>query len=261
MRTELKYLVPVGLVPVLRARMLPFVKADPYAKGDTIPEYIVRSIYFDTPGLRYYDEKVAGLRNRKKLRIRAYNFPDPQRSVYLEIKRKVNMGIAKDRAPLRFADIGRIFHDPQIETYVDVARKRPKSYEAARSFYYHLHRHGLRSSVLVVYNREPYIGRIDPGLRITFDKALRSWMHPTLDDLYRDTELKPCLPGLVVMEVKFNGSFPFWLRPLLVAHGLRKEAVSKYVRCIDSHGVVQVERLIQDKKSYRVYPALNLTRY
>lgn len=260
MRTELKYLVPADLVPTLRTQMLPFVYPDPHAKGDPIPEYIVRSIYFDTPERLYYDEKVAGLRNRKKLRIRAYDYASADSSVFLEIKRKVNMSIIKDRATLRLADVGRILRDPDIEAYVDVKRKRPRMYEAARSFYYHMHRHGLRSSVLVVYNREPLVGRIDPGLRITFDKELRSWMHPTLSELFRDTELRPCLPGLVVMEVKFNGSFPFWLRPLLRAHGLRKEAVSKYVRCIDSHGAVVTERSTQGKRYFTPYRTLNLNR-
>lgn len=260
MRTELKYLIPTELLPLLRTRIGPFVRSDPKAAGEPWPEYVVRSIYFDTPNLRYYHEKTAGLRNRKKLRIRGYDTPSPDALVYLEIKRKVNMGVAKDRAPLWFRDVGRILTDPDVTAYIDPERKRARAVVEAKHFYYYLHRYNMRPSILVVYNREPYVGRIDPGLRLTFDKQLRSAIHPHVDELFREKGLRLCFPGKTVMEVKFNGSFPFWLRSVLVEYGLYKEAVSKYVRCLDSHGAVVGERTAHGKRYYRPHPARNVVR-
>src|SRR3989344_9395414 len=45
------------------------LSTDEYAKNG---EYFITSLYFDTPGLRDYHEKLAGLNRRHKLRARIY---------------------------------------------------------------------------------------------------------------------------------------------------------------------------------------------
>lgn len=66
-RYEIKYLVDVADLEVLRRHLVG--RLDPDAA------YGVWSLYYDTPQLRFYWEKVEGLRFRRKLRIRHYGAP------------------------------------------------------------------------------------------------------------------------------------------------------------------------------------------
>ena len=62
-RFEYKYLLPDGELPRLREALSPVTDADGYVPPDR-GEYTVRSIYFDTPALDYYYQKLAGIQRR-----------------------------------------------------------------------------------------------------------------------------------------------------------------------------------------------------
>lgn len=95
-RYERKYLVKNELLEALRNRLQAFVRPDTFAlRPNALPEYTVRSIYYDSPTFNSYFEKVEGLKDRKKLRIRGYNSPEKVCKVFLEIKRKLENRIAK----------------------------------------------------------------------------------------------------------------------------------------------------------------------
>ena len=74
-RQEYKYLVSNELLDDIRAMLLPYVRLDSYlSKSDSV-DYTVRSIYFDTCRLSLYQEKISGLKLRKKFRLRGYDRP------------------------------------------------------------------------------------------------------------------------------------------------------------------------------------------
>jgi SPX domain protein involved in polyphosphate accumulation len=99
LRYERKYLVANELLEPLRKRLMPFLIPDLNADQTELKsEYTVRSIYFDTPEFDSLSEKVEGLENRLKLRIRGYNNYFAGCEVFLEIKRKLGNRIAKNRA-------------------------------------------------------------------------------------------------------------------------------------------------------------------
>lgn len=232
MRTELKYLVAETHLEALRGVLAPFAAGDRHGEGFEGRGYTVRSIYFDTPSLRYYHEKEAGLKQRRKLRVRAYNAPAVEAPVYLEIKRKDEMTVAKDRAPVRYHDLDALLRTGDVAAYVatpDVRRR-----EQARHFLYHFYRHRLQPTCLTVYEREAFEGRFDPTLRITFDRNLRGKAYPSWPDLRADVGLRHVHPGFFIMEVKFDTAFPAWLRPVLGRYGLRPQALSKYCLCLET---------------------------
>src|SRR5688572_11241588 len=68
-RYEIKYLVPSVDAPALRAELTSRLDLDDNC-GDGA--YGVWRVYYDTPQLRFYWEKIEGLRFRRKLRIRHY---------------------------------------------------------------------------------------------------------------------------------------------------------------------------------------------
>lgn len=232
MRSEIKYLVPTARLDELRDRLRPFLVADKHADGEQIPSYTVRSVYYDTRSLRYYREKLSGIKNREKLRIRGYNAQTAGAKVFLEIKRRYERRVAKDRVLVPLADVPALLESGDIAQYFTAS---DKAFVSAQKFFYHLRRHQLLPTVLVTYDREPYLCPFDSSMRVTFDKNLRSLLHPQIDDLYRDDKLLPALPGHFILEVKFNTRFPAWLRPIIMSFQLRQQSLSKYVICYESH--------------------------
>ncbi|MEM6648433.1 MAG: polyphosphate polymerase domain-containing protein [Bacteroidota bacterium] len=246
MRLEYKYRVPSHLLDEMREAIAPFMKLDKHGRGYENKGYTIRSIYFDSFNLRYYHEKAAGIHTRRKIRVRAYNAFSPDARVFLEIKRKRNMAIAKARALLRYADLEPLLRTGHYQTYVnpypDDPERNTAAQEEARRFLYHIYGYHLRPVNLVVYEREAYLGTGDPTLRITFDRDLRGKTHPGLGDMFdNDLTLVESLRDHFIMEVKFNTFFHGWLNPLLGQYNFVREAISKYKRVLDECKATDVD--------------------
>ena len=91
LRHELKYHITPAELTVLRGVLAPVMQLDP--NGNENNEYHIRSLYFDTINDDALEEKIAGVGNRKKYRIRIYNFSD--RVIKLECKSKYGDLISK----------------------------------------------------------------------------------------------------------------------------------------------------------------------
>lgn len=237
MRLERKYLVPIDQLGWLRKRISPFVKPDEFAReSNDCREYTVRSIYFDTAGRDDYHQKVEGLKTRKKVRLRGYNQPDDDAVLFLEIKRKQAQRVWKNRAPFPQRHCRALFTTGDVDRYVPEVPQRPGARDDARRFFYHIHRRSMRPSALVVYEREPFVGVFEPDLRITLDKNLRSIIQPELGDLFTDSFQKYGTPGDFILEVKYDKVMPSWIKSIIQEIRLWREALSKYVISLDSHG-------------------------
>ena len=95
-RHELKYYLNLADYLTIRERMSAIAGSDEYA--DENGTYKIRSLYFDTPGDKALYEKLYGINNREKFRIRLYNNDDS--FVRLEKKTKVNALTCKISAPV-----------------------------------------------------------------------------------------------------------------------------------------------------------------
>lgn len=234
-RLEYKYLVPVEKLDAVRATLLPYTRPDPFMADRDPQEYTVRSIYFDTPWFNFYDEKIEGLKVRKKLRIRGYNQAETNGLVFLEIKRKYTNYISKNRASLKSQDLTSFFQHPNPEDLIVALTENGDELNDARRFLYHFYRRGLRPANLVVYDREAYFSKFDATLRLTFDKNLRSSMYPSLFHLFDETRFHFALPRHFILEVKFYHGLPVWVQSLITRFRLPRLALSKYTICLDSH--------------------------
>lgn len=231
LREELKYVLPVDLLPALRKAIEPFAEIDPHGRGFEDVGYTVRSIYLDSPNLLYYHEKQAHLQHRKKLRLRGYNQQDGDDFLFLEIKRKNTTSVEKDRAAVRHDDVGALFQSGRYTDYICSATH--DGIDAGRRFFFHVYRENLRPTNLVVYEREAFQGRFDRTFRVTFDRDVRGSLYPGFDELFVEDGMRHAMPGYFIMEVKFTTRMPAWMRQVIAEFGLMQQAASKYCMCVD----------------------------
>lgn len=231
MRLEYKYLVDVSKTDALRKALSPYITFD--SEYNDKPEYTVRSIYFDTSQLTYYHEKIEGLKIRKKLRIRGYNQVNDNSVIFLEIKRKNENYIGKNRSALKFQNLEEFIRTKDYQSYILSENGYAGSSADAEKFLHHIYKQSLKPVVLVSYDREAYFSKFDNRLRLTFDKNIRYMMFPSMDQLYDDNDLKQAMPKYFIFEVKFRNGFPVWLSSILTKFNLSRMALSKYTICLD----------------------------
>jgi len=230
-RYEFKYKITNDMIPLIRDYSIPFTSVDPHLKKVAENKYTVRSIYFDTPTLDFYYEKRDGLKIRKKLRVRTYNEMDDY--AFLEIKRKFVNCVAKERSRLPFLVIERLINTPE-----DSAIEYPQDDHNARlvsgKFVYNLLKKGLLPVLLVVYEREAYIGLGDENERLTIDTDVRAIAEPDLGDILNTKDFIPSFEDAGILELKFNESMPSWMKSLILEFGLKKQSISKYCLGVDA---------------------------
>lgn len=236
LRIERKYLVPNDKMDAIRSRISSFVRPDKYGRLNHkgVPEYTVRSIYFDSKNLVCYSEKHEGVMLRRKFRIRGYNEECEESMVIMEIKRKIQARQKKYRSLVRFNDIGKVLEYGNPEKYVIPNGNGEPSAVNACKFLYHIKKKQFIPTCLVTYEREPYHGKLDDDVRITFDKNIRSRLYPAMNSLYDDAGLKPLFKRHFILEIKyFRADMPVWARSLVQDFRLRNDALSKYTIGID----------------------------
>ena len=219
LRHELKYFITPAEMNVLRGVLTPVMQLDP--NGNENNEYHIRSLYFDTINDDALEEKIAGVGNRKKYRIRIYNFSD--KVIKLECKSKYGDLISKQSVtiPRELAD-QLIAGDPE-----GLQRMRhPLLHDMFREMRTRL----LRPAVIVDYVREAYIHPAEE-VRITFDKTLRTGLF-SHDMFNKDIPTYPVFDDPVeILEVKYDEFLPSYLQSILSGVTAQRSAISKYTHC------------------------------
>lgn len=240
MRDEIKYFIPMIMLPKVKNLMLPYMRLDKFSGPPEAPDYTVRSVYYDTKNLRFYHEKIDGIKKRIKVRIRAYNQYDENSIIFLELKRKRNDQVYKNRFPVYYKNVKRILNNDITRDDAPVKKK-----DADREkFLYNIYSLSLRPTLLVIYEREAYYYKFNPDLRITFDKNLRSIKPDNIDSLFTDENSIPTFRNYCVIEIKSTGPYPSWIFSIIKQLHLQKQSVSKYALSMYK----QLELSITNKK-------------
>ncbi|GAA0224520.1 polyphosphate polymerase domain-containing protein [Cryptosporangium japonicum] len=195
--------------------------------------YGVWSVYYDTTDLRFYWEKIEGLRFRRKLRLRHYG--DRSRitddtTVFVEIKQRVNRVTQKRRVALPYR-LARelcdqrvmVEHDPGQRAFLEEVLELICGLD-------------LRPVAMTGYHRDAFLGRdADVGLRVTVDYRIRGRDRDF--HLGADTENRLIVPPkLAILEVKANERIPYWLTDLTARNNLQVVRVSKYCQSVEAYG-------------------------
>ncbi len=227
-RFELKFVVPEATASGFAASLADWVDIDPGAPS----AYPVRSLYFDSPDLRCYWEKLDGLKFRRKVRIRRYGDRNASASatpVYLEIKQRVDRVTQKRRVPMTLSEAERLLRTglPAVEHRTSEEQSLLDEVTALRQEY------RLQPTLITGYRRTALIGTEEsPGLRITFDRDLY-YTRADLDLASGRAEGSMLPEGWVVIELKVNERLPTWLSGLIATNGLTLTRISKYVQGVE----------------------------
>ncbi|MBC8465739.1 polyphosphate polymerase domain-containing protein [bacterium] len=231
-RKEYKYYVRIEHLDILRSRLLEYMTYDDYCKyPNEKHHYTVRSIYLDDRDMRFYYEKMDGVKIRKKVRIRTYNTAEDNFPAFLEIKRKFNDFIYKERVKTTLDQTPTLLNGgfPNLEGGNSNFLER----SVLNKFVYLIKRRELTPKVLITYEREAFQGVDDQNVRVTFDMNVRSFLYPNMGQIFREQYLKPLTDSTFILEIKFTGRMPIWIRNIVREFKIRVEAISKYCNGID----------------------------
>lgn len=224
LRQEKKYLISLSQMYELADKISQVMREDPHNEGSG---YLIRSLYFDTPDDRDFEEKEDGVELRRKLRLRCYG-PETDFAM-LEMKQKQGAMQKKRSLRMRREDAQRL-----AEGDCSVLLGYPDSF-AAECFGV-MQMHVYRPKSIVEYRRRAFIGK-ENEIRVTFDhhivstESSRSLFSPSLG------QYSSLNPYLVVLEVKYNGFLLGYVKDLLRRCGKSETSVSKYclARAVSKH--------------------------
>ena len=220
-RHEYKYLISATSAELLKRRLPTVMARDPHA-GPT-GQYIIRSLYFDDGNYSAYEEKMLGISDRAKYRIRYYNYDT--RAIRLEKKEKHGGLSRKTGTAITLADALHLQNcntAPCPDTQSELLTQLRCGILG-----------GLKPAILVDYDRTPFVCNAGQT-RITLDENIRT--RPYCGDLLASEKaMVPVLEqGMVVLEVKFNDFLPGYLTQALADIPKVNLAISKYVLCLNT---------------------------
>lgn len=217
-RHEFKYQCSGAQLEIIKHRLDTVLKLDKHASGG---EYCIRSMYFDSLGLRCYNENENGTDPREKYRIRIYNANSER--ISLECKRKERGKTYKTSCLIT------------REQFDDVINRRfslnvNNLHPVFRKFYYLLRVEHFTPSVIVEYDRIPYVCPLG-NVRITLDRNIRS--SDCFDRFFSETlPSRPIMPaGQHLLEVKYDEFIPDYIKDLIQTDNLSQSTFSKYYLC------------------------------
>ncbi len=232
-RNEIKYFIEPAMVQALLDYSRAHIIHDEYALKMPDFRYTVRSLYYDSPNLDFYWEKIDGLKVRRKLRIRTYNTRDENSVAFLEIKRRYGTAVVKERAKYSFDEIARLMSSPE-HIWLSYQESTDGSLVLGK-WIDNIIRWNLEPTMLVVYEREAYVGRFkdENNTRLTIDYDVRVRVTDSVDHMFAEENLTHVVSNLCILELKYNQFMPKWMRGLVQEFGLTQRSISKYCMGID----------------------------
>lgn len=219
-RHEYKFQISPQDRQLLLSRLRPLGLEDPHASAG---EYRVYSLYFDDLQDTALRQKLDGVENRDKFRLRYYN--GDLSFIRLEKKSKRGGLCQKRSAPLTQGQAEAI-----LAGRGEVLRQRADP--LLTEFYARLCR-GLRPAALTAYRREPFV--YAPGnVRITIDRDIRTGIYARCLDAAQATLVPAAAPENgepLVLEVKYDAFLPDLIRQAIHLEGRPWTAFSKYAQC------------------------------
>lgn len=178
------------------------------------------NLYLDTANFDLIKQSIQKPLYREKFRIRSYNVPNLDDSIFFEVKKKYNQVVSKRRIKVKLSSVSDYLYNKKKIDNVE-------NEQILNELEYSVDKYKLIPKVYIAYERDSYEGAFDKNVRITFDSNLR-FRQEDLDlengcagKLYFD---KPTY----IMEIKTLGGMPIWLTSVLSQLEIFPSSFSKY---------------------------------
>lgn len=222
LRHELKFFISQPQYEVLSRTLKGVLHLDPNAVKNG-GSYHIRSLYFDTVFDDAYYDKIDGVKDRDKYRMRIYNLSGKE--IFMECKTKVGSMISK-----RSVKVSRDLAEQIIAA--DPTGLENTQSGLLRDLYREMRTRLLHPVVIVDYEREAYLHPAEE-VRITFDMKLRTGLN-SIDLFNREVPTIPVLDQeQIILEVKYNRLLPPYIAELIsfACPEAVQSAISKYTLC------------------------------
>lgn len=209
-RYELKYVLTLEQYKIVLQEIKKHLGLDKFGLAT------IQSLYYDTDNYRLIRNSIERPDYKEKIRVRSYGLSNPEKLVFLELKKKSEKVVFKRRIEIKEKD---------IESFIQGNHTCESQIEKEIQYFCNYYKN-LKPSMLMIYDREAYSSS-QSDIRITFDKNIR---YRTEDlSLCSNLEGKTILPNeKVIMEIKTCYGYPFWLVELLSNNKIYKSRFSKY---------------------------------
>lgn len=217
-RNEIKHVITPEDKAAICAGMRAIAQLDPHAREKG--HYRIRSLYFDNLYDKALMEKIDGVSEREKFRIRYYDGDLSLIHLEKKVKRgglgyKISETISREEAQ-------KIISGDTDWMAVSGRGLLIELYSKMKS-------QCLRPQTIVDYDRIPFV--YGPGnVRVTIDENIRTGLRGT-DFLNPDCITIPAAQNTIILEVKWDEFLPGIIRRAVQVKGRRSTAFSKYGVC------------------------------
>lgn len=217
-RNELKFFVNTYQKNLMANKLANICQRDSFSDADG--GYLVSSLYFDDYSNSAFYDKLNGVKDRKKFRLRVYNRqPD-----VIKLERKVKRAYASEKSHLQ---VSKSEYEALIRG--DVSFLRQKDDPVANDFFLTYRTKNLHPTVTSEYRREAFIYKYG-DVRICFDYFLKAGAFRK--GLFSNEHMISAIPhDQIILEVKYTGYFPDVIRSIIQVHNLQWQSNSKYAKC------------------------------
>lgn len=209
-RHEIKYLITINQYINLMDYLSDKVEKDVFYKST------ICNVYYDTDNFELIRKSIEKPIYKEKLRIRSYDKPTCDSSVYVELKKKYDHIVYKKREKIAYKYILNNSFLEGAETQID------KEIKYFNDFY-----GGLTPKIFLSYEREAYYFKDDKQIRITFDTNIK-YRTENVNLLPSISDIKLLPNNFVLMELKVPFSIPYNLAKYLSSEKIFKTSFSKY---------------------------------
>lgn len=217
-RHEVKHYISLADYYILKQRLRAVLKTDAHAGPDG--SYRIRSLYFDTPEDTALQEKLDGVRDRDKYRIRFYNHDVS----FVQLERKSKRGdiCIKDAVRITAEEAQELAEGNFVWLKEREERLLQDLYEA-------MEKTGLRAKTIVDYERDPFTYEAG-NVRVTLDHHIRTGLW-SKGFLKPECVTIPAAEDVIILEVKWDAFLPDIVRDVVQLDSRSATAFSKYAVC------------------------------
>ena len=192
-------------------------------------KYLVRSLYFDNNFFSNFKEKIDGIKNRHKFRIRTYSIQKNELApMYLELKGRDNQRTFKNRTKIEIDDLNNFCSNENLFYLKD----KYQDNKLINQFIFDSYRKKILPKVIIDYNRRALLIKNGLYFRLTFDSDIKACS--SFNIFETNQNWKVCIPGNDILEVKFDLNIPPWFHRIIQNYQLKRISVSKFVLGMES---------------------------